>query len=133
MTTLHASSPFDALNRLETMALMAGLDLPLAALRSQIASAIQAIVHIDRVAGGARKVLTVSEVKGLDEAGRYVVSDVYAFQAGPGADPGRIQWTGSPSVLAEVLPVKGLMSKVRLTARLFPGEMSTEATYPSIP
>lgn len=119
MTTLHASSPFDALNRLETMALMAGLDLPLSALRSQISSAIQVVVHLERLAGGARKVLSVAEIRGLDEAGRYVVVPIYEYLPEPNGGGGELARTGNLSGLAKMIALKGLEGRIRLTRGLF--------------
>jgi pilus assembly protein CpaF len=119
MTTLHASSPFDALNRLETMALMAGLDLPLSALRSQISSAIQVVVHLERLAGGSRKVLSVAEIRGLDEAGRYVVVPIYEYVPEPGGGGGELARTGNRSGLAKMIALKGLERRIHLTRGLF--------------
>lgn len=68
LTTLHANSPRDALARLETMVLMAGMDLPLQAIREQISSAIDVIVHIGRMGDGSRKVMHVVEVTGMESA-----------------------------------------------------------------
>ncbi|MBU4225638.1 MAG: Flp pilus assembly complex ATPase component TadA, partial [Chloroflexi bacterium] len=61
MTTLHANSPRDALARLETMIMMAGFELPLKAMRSQIASAIDLVIQVSRLLGGARKVTAITE------------------------------------------------------------------------
>lgn len=136
MTTLHASSPFDALNRLETMALMAGLDLPLSALRSQISSAIQVVVHLERLAGGARKVLSVAEIRGLDEAGRYVVVPIYEYLPEPGGSGGELARTGNGSGLARMIALKGLEGRVRLTRGLFdpdPGGRKNDAVAPVAP
>ncbi|MDX1388132.1 MAG: CpaF family protein [Acidobacteriota bacterium] len=66
LTTLHANTPRDALHRLETMVSMASLNLPEKGVRSQIASAIDIIVHVQRMSDGTRKVLTVSEVVGME-------------------------------------------------------------------
>ena len=66
LTTLHANSPRDALARLETMILMAGMELPLHAIREQIASAIDVIVHVTRLSDGSRRVTEVSEVSGME-------------------------------------------------------------------
>jgi pilus assembly protein CpaF len=76
LSTLHASHPRDALTRLETMALMADVELPLRALRSQIASAVDIVVQIDRVRSGARLVTHVSRVCDLDDEGRYVLEEL---------------------------------------------------------
>ncbi|HMP01513.1 MAG TPA: CpaF family protein [Gemmatales bacterium] len=66
MTTLHANSPRDALFRLENMLLMTGLEMPLKAIRQQIASAINVIVQVDRMPGGARRITSISELVGLE-------------------------------------------------------------------
>jgi pilus assembly protein CpaF len=66
MTTLHANSPRDALARLEMMILMTGIELPLRAIRQQIASAVDIIVQVSRLLGGPRKVVSVSEIVGLE-------------------------------------------------------------------
>ena len=66
MTTIHANTPRDALHRLETMVLMAGYDLPLKAIREQIASALDLVVQLERMRDGSRKVVNVSEVQGME-------------------------------------------------------------------
>src|SRR5947209_16042892 len=73
MTTLHANKPRDALSRIETLVLMAGYDLPVRAIRAQVASAINVIVHLERMRDGTRKVVQISEVTGMEE-------DVIAMQ-----------------------------------------------------
>jgi pilus assembly protein CpaF len=78
MSTLHATYPRDTLTRLETMALMSDVELPLAALRMQIGSAVQAIVQVSRLQDGSRKVTHVSEVCGYDpQTSSYRVSEVF--------------------------------------------------------
>ena len=66
MSTVHANSPYDALGRLETMVLMAGTDLPSRAIQKQIASAIDLIVQAERLRGGARKIVSIAEITGLE-------------------------------------------------------------------
>ena len=78
LSTVHASSPRDALGRLETMALMTDVDLPLEALRAQLSSAVDLIVQVDRTREGKRVVTQLSTVSELDESGRYVLHDLYA-------------------------------------------------------
>ena len=73
LTTLHANSPRDALSRLETMTSMANLNLPERAMRNQIASAIQVVVHLSRLSDGTRKVMTIAEIVGME-------SDVISMQ-----------------------------------------------------
>src|SRR5437867_12935263 len=67
MTSLHANKPRDVLARIETLVLMAGFDLPVRAIRAQIASAIDVIVHLERLRDGTAKVLHLHQVPGLDE------------------------------------------------------------------
>jgi pilus assembly protein CpaF len=82
MTTLHANTPRDALARLETMIMMAGFELPLKAMRSQIASAVDLIVQANRIQGGKRKITQISEVVGMEQD-TVVMQDIYRFdQAG---------------------------------------------------
>src|SRR5207237_9158589 len=67
VTTLHANSPRDALARLETLVLMAGVDLPIRAIRQQVAGAINLIVQLNRLRDGSRKVTAVSEIVGMEQ------------------------------------------------------------------
>jgi pilus assembly protein CpaF len=79
MTTLHANTPRDALMRLETMLLMSGFDMPLKALRRQIVSAVNLIVQAERLAGGVRRVTSLTEVIGM-EGDTIITQDIYEFQ-----------------------------------------------------
>src|SRR2546427_4183756 len=85
MTTIHANSPRDALSRLETMVLMAGFELPMRAIREQIASAINLIVQLDRAPDGRRVVTEVTEIQGL-EGETILLQDLFAYRSRPGAD-----------------------------------------------
>ncbi len=86
MTTLHANTPRDAIARIETMAMMAGLDMPLIAIRQQLASAIDLIVHMDRLTDGARKVVRITEVPRM-EGDIVTLSDLFRFdQTGVGSE-----------------------------------------------
>ena len=78
MTTLHANKPRDALARIETLVLMAGYDLPLRAIRAQITSAIDVVVHLERHRDGSRKVVQISEVTGMEED-VVAMQDVFRF------------------------------------------------------
>ena len=78
MTTLHANTPRDALARLETMIMMAGFELPLKAMRTQIASAIDLIVQASRLQGGTRKITAISEVVGMEQD-TVVMQDIYRY------------------------------------------------------
>jgi pilus assembly protein CpaF len=79
LTTAHSNSPRDTLHRVETMTLMSGADLPLRAVREQIASAFDLVVHLDRLADGARKVTAISEVQGM-EGEIVVMQDIFKYQ-----------------------------------------------------
>ena len=89
LTTAHSNSPRDTLHRVETMTLMAGMELPLQAVREQIASAFDLVVHLDRLMDGTRKVVQVSEVQGME--GRVIVmQDIFNFVQ-TGVQNGRVE------------------------------------------
>jgi pilus assembly protein CpaF len=88
MTTAHSNSPRDTLSRLETMTLMAGMDLPVRAIREQISSAIDLVVHQDRLRDGSRKIVTITEVSGM-EGDVITTTDLFVFEQ-MGYDNGKI-------------------------------------------
>ena len=79
MTTLHANTPRDAIARLETMIMMSGFDLPLKAMRTQIASAIDLLVQTNRLQGGCRKITHITEIVGMEQD-TVVMQDIYKFE-----------------------------------------------------
>jgi pilus assembly protein CpaF len=79
MTTLHANSPRDALGRLETMIMMSGFELPLKAMRTQVASAVDLVVQASRLQGGARKVTYITEVVGMEQD-TITMQDIYRYE-----------------------------------------------------
>jgi pilus assembly protein CpaF len=79
LCTLHSNAPRDALSRLETMVLMAGYDLPVKAIREQVASALDLIVHLERLNDGSRKVVAVTEVQGM-ESDVITLQDLFNFE-----------------------------------------------------
>jgi len=79
MTTAHSNSPRDALSRIETMVLMAGMDLPHRAIREQIASALDLIVHQERMRDGSRKITSISEIQGM-EGDIITMSEIFRFE-----------------------------------------------------
>lgn len=85
LSTIHANSPRDALARLETLVLMAGLDLPLRAIREQIDSAIDLIVHLTRLRDGTRRITAITEVHGI-EGNTITTEDVFLFDYSAGVD-----------------------------------------------
>lgn len=110
LTTAHANSPRDTLSRLETMCLMAGMDLPVRAIREQIASAIDLIVHQSRLRDGSRKIMSVTEVQGM-EGDVIVMSDIFVFeQLGieSGKIIGRLRPTGIRPKFSERLEAAGI-------------------------
>ena len=88
MTTIHANTPRDALARLENMILMAGMDLPHRAIREQIASALDVIIQLERRRDGSRKVVTVTDVQGM-EGDIITMSDIFKFELA-GYEDGRV-------------------------------------------
>src|SRR5205807_1435473 len=79
MTTIHANNPRDGLGRMEMMVGMAGFELPMWMIRRQIASAVQIVVQVARLAGGPRKLIKISEVTGM-EGDVISMHDVFQFQ-----------------------------------------------------
>lgn len=79
MTTLHANTPRDAIARIETMCLMSGMDLPVRAIREQIAAAVHLIVQLSRLKDGSRKTVYITEVQGM-EGDVVVLSDIFVFE-----------------------------------------------------
>ncbi|HNE05366.1 MAG TPA: CpaF family protein [Anaerolineales bacterium] len=88
MTTAHANTPRDALSRIETMCLMAGMDLPIRAIREQVASAVDLICQQERMRDGTRKVTTITEVSGM-EGDVITMTDIFVFEQ-TGTENGRI-------------------------------------------
>lgn len=80
MTTLHANTPKGALARLETLALMSDVEMPLVALRSQISSAVDIVIQAARLRDGSRKITHISEIMELDEKGNYQVNDIFVYR-----------------------------------------------------
>src|SRR5512142_1462452 len=95
MSTGHANTPRDMLSRLETMVLMAGVDLPVRAIREQIASAVDLIVHQSRLKDGTRKITNITEVQGM-EGDVIVMQDVFVFEQ-TGVVDGKIQGRLKPT------------------------------------
>jgi pilus assembly protein CpaF len=88
MTTAHANTPRDALARVETMCLMAGMDLPVRAIREQVSSAVDLICQQERMRDGTRKVTTITEVSGM-EGDVITMTDIFVFEQ-TGMENGKI-------------------------------------------
>jgi len=91
LTTAHANTPTDTLRRLESLCLLSGVDLPLRAVRAQVASAVHLVVCCERFADGTRKLTHVSEVLPLDERGEYRVQDLVVYQQTSRDADGRVR------------------------------------------
>ncbi|RAK52533.1 CpaF family protein [Phenylobacterium deserti] len=111
MATVHANTPRDALARLEQMVCMAGLDLPPRAIRSQIASAIDVVVQLKRFTDGSRRVISVSEVDGM-EGDVITMQEIFRFEQTGVSDAGKIQgrfvWTGLRPKFLDLLKANGI-------------------------
>ncbi len=111
LATLHANSPRDALRRLETMILMAGMNLTDKAMREQIASAINVIVQIARLSDGSRKIVKISEVTGM-EGEVVTLQDIFMFEKlgvrEDGVVLGAFRTTGIRPKFAEQLEASGI-------------------------
>jgi pilus assembly protein CpaF len=117
LTTVHANSPRDALSRIETMVLMAGFELPVRAIREQIASAINVIVQLERQPDGTRKVTSVQEIQGM-EGDVILLQEVFKFQsqfASNGRQVGQLEATGLRPKFADKL----IHSGIELPAKMF--------------
>ncbi|MCL2701720.1 MAG: Flp pilus assembly complex ATPase component TadA [Phycisphaerae bacterium] len=123
MSTLHANVAIDALNRLETLAMMSKVELPLHALRTQIASAIDVIVQVTRFNDGRRSLTQISEVEPLGEDGHYRLREVFRYQLAQGAagreGKGTLAWTGEKSSFAGEPKIRLLREQWGLCGPLF--------------
>lgn len=110
MTTLHSNGPRDTLSRLETMTLMAGMDLPSKAIREQIASAVELICHQERMRDGTRKVTNITEVSGM-EGEVITMTDIFVFEQNGvenGQIVGRLRPTGLRPKFMEKIETAGI-------------------------
>ena len=126
LTTVHANSPRDALSRLETMVLMAGMELPIRAIREQIGSAIQIIIHLSRFPDGSRRVSKMTEVCGL-EGDRIVLQDLFEFKQDGVSPEGKVLGTliptGNVPTFMDEIQARGLELDPRIFDPGFSGEL----------
>ena len=118
LTTLHANGPRDATARLETMAMMAGLDMPLIAIRRQIASAINLIVHLTRLPDGSRKMTQVTELSGM-EGDIITLSDIYKFEQTGRTAEGKILGLLKPTGLRPLFTPRLELAGFKLGGEIF--------------
>lgn len=123
LSTIHANTARDALARLETMVLMAGMDLPERAIKEQIASALNVVVHLSRLSDGTRKIVQISEITGM-EGPTIVMQDIFKFEKkGIGPDGrviGEFQPTGVRPWFMEKLKVSGFELPPNIFERTLP-------------
>ncbi len=111
LSTVHANSPRDALARVETMVLMAGYDLPVRAIRQQVSSALDMVVHIERMEDGSRRVTAVTEVQRM-ESDVITMQDIFEFKiesfAPDGTINGKLQPTGLRPIFLNKFEKRGI-------------------------
>ena len=110
LSTVHANTPRDALSRVENMVLMAGFELPMAAIREQIASALNLVVQVSRGSDGVRRVTAITEITGM-EGSHVTMQDIFLFEAEGRAEDGRVigafRATGLRPTYSEELEIRG--------------------------
>jgi len=126
ITTVHSNSPRDTLSRIETLTLMAGMDLPVRVIREQMASALDLIVHLTRLRDGTRRVTHVSEVMGM-EGDVVVLQDIYTFDFSAGIDAdgrfrGGLRSTGIRPSFSEKLNDYGIQLEPSLFSNTPPAQ-----------
>jgi len=132
LTTVHATTAYDAAIRLETLSMMSDVALPVHVARMQVASAIHLVVQISRFLDGSRKLRAISECLGLDDKGNYRFQDLYRFEArGTDADGrllGETQPTGVTPTFADEAVQMGYQDRVKLTAKMFTVSLAGDST-----
>jgi pilus assembly protein CpaF len=117
MTTAHSNGPRDSLARIETMTMMAGMELPVRAIREQIASAVDLVVHKERLRDGSRRVVNITEVSGM-EGDVITMTDVFVFEQS-GYENGKVVGRLRPTGLRPKFIDKIEASGIHLPASIF--------------
>ena len=124
ISTVHANAPRDVLSRLETMVLMAGVELPVRAIREQVSSAINLIVHLNRLKDGTRKIVKITEIQGM-EGDIITLQDLFQFDFSMGFDEkGRFKGTIKPTGLRPRFMSRLIDYGINLPAEIFQGSFS---------
>jgi pilus assembly protein CpaF len=118
LSTVHANTPRDALARMETMVMMAGMDLPSRAIREQVAAAIHLVVQVGRLSDGSRKVVSVSEIQGM-EGNVIVLQDVFTYQQKGIGDGGKVLGTMQATGMVPKFLERFNAAGVHLPAEIF--------------
>jgi pilus assembly protein CpaF len=124
MTTVHATSPNDAMIRLETLSLMSDVDIPMVVARAQVASAVNIVVQLTRfVEDGSRKVTRIAEMGGLDDSGHYQFQDIFKSQLKGRTSDGQLladlAWTGTKPSFADEPFQHGMENRIELTTKIW--------------
>jgi len=130
MSTLHANNPKQALSRLETLIMMNRLEMPLLAIRSQVASGIQIVVQTNRLRDGSRKITHISELTGLDEAGNYMIQDLFICETVSVAKNGKLKTRFQPTGNRPTFAEEAARSGVKMPDSLFEKDAAQEEEEP---
>lgn len=118
LTTVHANSPRDSISRLETLALMSGMEMPIKIIRQQIASAVDLIVQQSRIADGSRKVTYITEIAGM-EGDTVVMTDLFEFVQTSITPDGKVIGAHKPTGIRPLFMNKLITSGINLSAEIF--------------
>ena len=123
ISTLHANAPRDVLSRIETMVLMAGVELPVRAIREQVSSAINMIIHLNRLKDGSRKIVKITEVQGM-EGDIITLQDIFQFDFAMGIDEkGRFKGELKPTGLRPKFSTRLQDYGIEFSSNMFQGEV----------
>ena len=127
LTTIHANTPRDALSRLETLVMMAGMDLPIKVIRQQISSALDVIIQVSRMRDGTRRITAITEVAGM-EGDMVTMSDIFKFNQTGVDGEGKIQGTIKPTGLRPLFGPRLEAAGFKLSADIFGGTAADFST-----
>ncbi|MBY0370474.1 CpaF family protein [bacterium] len=128
MGTVHSNNPKECLTRLETLAMMTDANVPVQAIRAQVAAAINIVIQLSRIADGSRKVTYISEGLGMDLQGNYQINDIYTYEQTGRTPDGKILGALNPT---GNLP--SFMREIEVNHLPFPKEMFQKKTAPTPP
>jgi pilus assembly protein CpaF len=123
LTTLHANTPRDALSRMETMVMMAGMEMPLKVIRQQVSAAIDLIVQQTRLKDGARKITAVTEVAGM-EGDTVVLTDIFRYEQTGLSQDGKVLGQMKPTGIRPLFTPRLEAAGFKLGGELFGANIS---------
>jgi pilus assembly protein CpaF len=118
LTTVHANSPRDTISRLETLCMMAGMEMPIKVIRQQIAAAIDVIVQLTRLKDGTRKVTAITEVAGM-EGDTVVLTDIFKFEQSGVAEDGTVLGLLKPTGIRPLFTPRLEVAGFKLSPEVF--------------